>query len=132
MIDLLETERIKSEIAEQPQNVQSIIETSGEIGICITNDKGNFVAVNDAYTKIYGYGKTELVGKSFLIVVPESNRENMTHLHDKFIRDKREIARSWQVVDKAGRVMSISVDTAYSDQIFDKSPHKITFVHKES
>lgn len=132
MIDLLETERIKAEISSSPEKVLEIIESTPEIGVCITNDKGNFVAVNTAYTKVYGYSKSELVGNSFLIVVPKHNKENMTHLHNKFIRDKREISREWEVVDKNGNSILISVDTAYSETIFDKTPHKITFVHKEN
>jgi PAS domain S-box-containing protein len=132
MIDILETERIKEAIANHPADVLKEIETSDTIGICITNSHGNFVAVNSAYTKIYGYGEEELIGKSFLMVVPPTNKETMDLLHKKFLRDKKEIAREWGVITKGGDTISISVDTAFSDKIFDHTPHKITFVHRES
>ncbi|MCC5921046.1 MAG: PAS domain-containing protein [Cyclobacteriaceae bacterium] len=131
MIDILETERIKNEIAESPQDVLDIIESTDSIGICITNRDMNFVAVNTAYTKIYGYDKDTLVGGSFLIVVPEANKEKMKSLHDKFLKDKKELAREWEVQGSDGNLIKISVDAGYSDKIFDQTPHKITFVHKE-
>jgi len=131
MINLLETERIKKEIEADPSKVMQSIESTSSIGICITNSLGLFAEVNTAYTKIYGYDKSQLLGKSFLMVVPEENKANMEILHKKFLRDKKEIAREWEVVGEDGKRISISVDTAYSETIFDKTPHKITFVHQE-
>jgi len=131
MIDLLETERIKSEIEENPSKVMESIESTSSIGICITNSLGLFVEVNTAYTKIYGYNKSQLLGKSFLMVVPEENKANMEILHKKFLKDKREIAREWEVVGENGKRISISVDAGYSEDIFDKTPHKITFIEKQ-
>ncbi|MBC7922870.1 MAG: PAS domain S-box protein [Ferruginibacter sp.] len=129
MIDLIESQEIKEALAARPQDALSIIEDT-DIGICITNDQGNFVAVNDAYCRVYGYDRSELVGHAFTIVVPEANQETMNTLHRKFMRDKREISREWEVRRKTGELISISVDTAFNDQVFG-GPHKITFVHQE-
>jgi PAS domain S-box-containing protein len=130
MINLLETSQIKNAIAANPQDVASIIETT-DLGICITDQFGNYRAVNNAYCRIYEYKKEELLGNSFTIVVPAEYRENMQVLHKKFLRDKREIAREWTVLTKSNKPIVISVDAAYSDKIFDQTPHKITFVHPE-
>jgi PAS domain S-box-containing protein len=127
MINLIETGRIKTQIAAAPQQVAAIIETT-PIGICITNDLGHYVAVNDAYCRIYQFSRQELMGQSFTMVVPEEYRESMQVLHRKFLRDKREIARQWTVLTKAGEPIKIWVDAAYSDAIFTQRPHKITFV----
>lgn len=131
MIDLIETEEIKNKITENPSNVQQIIDKA-TVGICITNSQGNFALVNAKYCEIYGYASEELIGNSFTIVVPDANKENMQVLHDKFLEDKEEIARTWTVKNKAGEEMEISVDTAYSEDILDNTPYKITFVHKEA
>lgn len=131
MINLIETERIKKEIEADPSNVMQSIESTSTIGICITNSLGLFVEVNTAYTQIYGYDKSQLLGKSFLMVVPEENKSNMEILHKKFLRDKKEIAREWEVIGENGKRISISVDSAYSETIFDKTPHKLTFIHQE-
>jgi len=129
MIDLLVTEEIKEQIADNPANVQAIIDSTNEVGICITNQQMEFVAVNNEYCRLYGYEKHELIGNKFTMIVPEEYQEQMQHLHDKFMRDKREIAREWTVATKNGP-LDISVDTAYSDKIFGGGPHKITLVSK--
>lgn len=130
MIDFVEAAEIKYDIFMKPENVLEIIQRAS-MGICITNAEAKFVAVNDNYCQIYGYEREELIGNGFTIVVPDAFKEQMNLLHEKFLKDKTEIARNWTVVNKSGVEMEISVDTAYSEDIFDKTPHKITFVHKE-
>jgi len=130
MINLLDTQKIKTAIEAAPQNAAGIIETT-PIGICITDENGHYAAVNEAYCRIYEFSRQELIGKSFTIVVPAEYRENMQVLHRKFLRDKREIAREWTVLTKTGKAIRISVDAAYSDKILGGHPHKITFVQPE-
>jgi PAS domain S-box-containing protein len=130
MINLLETSNIKKAIEENPAQVATIIETT-DLGICITDNNGNYAAVNTAYCRIYEYSKEELIGRSFTLVVPEEYREQMQVLHRKFLRDKREIAREWTVITRSQKSIKISVDAAYSEKIFSATPHKITFVQPE-
>jgi PAS domain S-box-containing protein len=127
MIDLIETQRIKDAIQQTPENVQQIIETT-DLGICITDENGIFAAVNEKYTIIYGYQRQELIGKHFSIVVPDEKQAQLKSLHDKFIKDKLEILREWEVVNKSGERLAIEVDTGFSDLIFTKRPHKITII----
>jgi len=127
MIDLTATKKIKTQISANPDEIQAIIDAT-PIGICITNQAMNYAAVNEAYCQIYKYSKEELIGNSFLIVVPEEYKEQLAFLHDKFIKEKREIARQWTVVNRQGENMNNNVDTYYSEDLFDKTPHKITFV----
>jgi len=130
MIDLIETQRIKEEMDAQPQNVAHIIENT-TLGICITDEKGNFALVNNNYCQIYGYTREELIGHNFTVVVPEEKLHQLRALHDKFIRDKIEILRDWEVVTKSGKRIQISVDAGYSETILTKRPHKITFIQPE-
>ncbi|TAE47643.1 MAG: PAS domain S-box protein, partial [Cytophagales bacterium] len=116
MIDLLETTRLKDEIEANPVDYAKIIENT-DLAICITDKFGNFFAVNDNYCKVYGYARTELIGNSFLMVVPEESKKELENLHDKFIEIQIEIFRTWEVVNKQGRKMSISVDAGYTDKI---------------
>jgi two-component system CheB/CheR fusion protein len=130
MINLIESTKIKQAIELNPQDVLNIIENTS-LGICITDQHGNYVAVNKPYCQVYEYTKEELIGHSFTLVVPEEHREHMQILHRKFLRDKREIAREWTVLTKSNKAIHISVDAAYSEKIFGETPHKITFVHFE-
>jgi PAS domain S-box-containing protein len=128
-IDLFETKRLKKEIEEKPLEFKSIIEKT-DLCICVTDAKGYFVAVNNNYCRVYGYSRYELVGKHFSIVVPGANVEELKKLHDKFIQDKYEILRNWEVVNKTGEKIKIQVDAGYTEKI-DGKPHKITFVMPE-
>ena len=128
MLNVLKTKEIKNEIAKSPDQVQEIIDSEKELGICITNKEGYFVTVNPRYLEIYGYHKYKLVGKHFSIMLPPSDAEKLSQRHADFIDKKQEIIRYWEVMNKAGQRMKIQADAGYSDQIFDKTPHKITFV----
>jgi PAS domain S-box-containing protein len=63
---------------------QEIIEKT-PAGVCITNEKGIYEYVNDAYCKIYGYRADELLGKHFTIVVPKEYKSKLIELHDHFL-----------------------------------------------
>ena len=128
MIDLIRTQEIKDAIRNNPDNVLSIIEDEKNIGICITNNKGYYKAVNSRYAEIYGYKKSELEGKHFTVVVPSENQEYLSSLHEKFLRDEYELLRHWTVTDKNGNEMKIQADAGHFSNIFDNTDHKVTFV----
>lgn len=130
MINLQETARLKQELEANPQAYEQIIEDT-DLAICITNEAGNFVAVNDNYTQWYEYDREELVGESFLKVVPEETQGELSNLHEEFMDIQIEMMRDWEVMSKSGKRLKISVDAGYSDKIND-APHKITFVKVEN
>ncbi|MFO7863591.1 MAG: PAS domain-containing protein [Salinivirgaceae bacterium] len=129
MLNVLKTKKIKAAIAEDPANVQQIIDNEKEMGICITNKDGYFVTVNDRYTDIYKYRRDELIGKHFSMMLPADDAEKLSKRHDSFIKDKHEIIRNWRVKDRTGNILNIQADAGYSDTIFDGTPHKVTFVY---
>lgn len=128
-INLLETKRLKKEIEEKPADFLKIIENT-DLGICITDAKGIFVAVNDNYSKIYEYTKSELIGNHFIMVVPDGKMDELKKLHDQFIKNRYEILRHWEVVTKTKKKIKIQVDAGYTEKINNK-PHKITFIMPE-
>lgn len=128
MLNILKTKEIKQKITDAPEKVQEIIEAEKEIGICITNNKGIYVAVNDRYNEIYGYETGELKGQHFTVVVPEAKQDHLNFLHDKFIENEYEILRNWEVKRKDGKLIKIQADAGFFNTIFDQTPHKLTFV----
>lgn len=73
-----------------------------EIGICITDENACFVEVNESYCELYGYSRDELIGRSFLLVVPSENRDFAAELHRDFLKDPVEIDDEWIVQRKDG------------------------------
>jgi two-component system CheB/CheR fusion protein len=109
----------------------SVIEDT-QLCICITNRTGHFVTANQLYLQNYGYTEAELKGKHFTVVLPPDQLVTLKDSHDTFMKVKREILRRWYVMTKEGRIMEITADAMYTEEILDNQPHKVTFVHIEN
>ena len=82
---------------------------AADIGTCITDKHGLFVEVSNAYCKLYGYAREELIGKHFSMVVPPQNRQAAKKLHDDFFVNKEEMPQEWVVQRKDGKHLNIFV-----------------------
>jgi two-component system CheB/CheR fusion protein len=80
-----------------------------DLGVCVTDEKGCFVQVNEAYCRIYGYKEKELVGRHFSMVVPGDFQDAARKMHDEFIQTGQEIPAIWDVVDKTGASHRVAV-----------------------
>ncbi|WKN43763.1 sensor histidine kinase [Tunicatimonas pelagia] len=119
------------QFAEQhPSDIIQLIDAI-PIGICITNKQGHFVNVNLAYCDFYGYSPEELIGNSFLKVIPEDFQHEMKHLHNQFMRKRHELLGKWEVVDKSGATRKILSSAAYLPATKMGGPFKMTFITEE-
>lgn len=89
------------------ENLLISIFNAVDTGICITDEHGNFVNVNQSYCDIYGYTKQELIGKSFTMVVLPEYREAIQKMHDQFIAGAEEVPQEWTVQRKNKEVIDI-------------------------
>jgi PAS domain S-box-containing protein len=128
MMNLAETQRIKDAVEQNPESFESIIEST-QIGICVTSEDGLYVGMNTAYLNLLGYQREEMLGKSFLMVVPTQQQKELQQLHDDFITMQVEMFDKFAIVGKDGKLIYIDVDAGFSDKIHN-APHKLTFVQK--
>jgi len=98
------------------------------IPICLTDNAGMFVKVNQYYFDFYGYTPEELVGRSFLLVVPEDFRTQMQQLHDEFMSNRYAMQGKWGVLDKEGNLRNIISTAAYVPANAQQGPCKMTFL----
>lgn len=97
------------------------------IGVCVTDDKGIFLYVNNAYCNIYGYSHNELIGNHFTMVAFENDREHLINLHKKFIDGLDEVPFEWTVKRKDNS--EIYIYTTSARLINEKGVKcKITFI----
>lgn len=83
------------------------------IGISITDAKGYYEQVNDAYCKIYGYTRNELIGKHFTLMAPAVDRNTAwQQMHNEFINSGAEIAGEWIVKNKGSQLLNILTEAA--------------------
>jgi PAS domain S-box-containing protein len=121
--------RIKEEVKHRLEKeiyVSEIFNTAN-VGICVTNSKGYFTEVNDAYLTLYGYEREELIGEHFSIVVPRDFRSIANKMHEDFILGLTdEVPTEWEVVRKDGEL--IKIVTTASRTSLQNEYHKITSV----
>ncbi len=98
-----------------------------DVGICVTDEAGTFLQVNNTYCGLYGYTREELLGKNFVLVVPPDHREAAQRLHDEFIAGAVEIPAVWDVVKKDGTPMQVAVRASLLKQS-DGRRRKVTVV----
>jgi PAS domain S-box-containing protein len=97
------------------------------VGVMIVDEDGDYVDFNDAYAHIYGYEKSELIGKSFFITTKESEMEQVKRLHYDFMHsDKKEERFYFQARRKDGNIIDI-LGTS-SKTTMDGKLYKITTV----
>jgi PAS domain S-box-containing protein len=117
---------VKELLEKKGRNAVSFVKKLA-IPACVTNEKGIFTEINEAYCHFYGYTQEELLGKHFTMVVAEEKRAYLTELHDLFMGQKYELQAEWSVVDKHGKEKHIFANAAY---VVDTAlnAHKITFL----
>ncbi len=113
------------EKSNNEQGFYTVIEKA-PVGICITKEGGIYEFVNPAYCRIYGYEREELIGRSFLLVVPESSQKQLADLHEQFLAGGSEIRGEWNVVNREGRLITILAD-AVRITGDDGKARKVTF-----
>lgn len=101
------TEVIALEKLTKAEKLLDAVFNATAVGVCITDENGILIDVNNEYCKIYGYTKEELIGNSFTMVVPTDYKPMLQSLYDEFINGKEELASEWQVQRKNGTIIDI-------------------------
>ena len=91
---------------------------SADIGISIVDADGKFVDVNNSFCEIYGYSKEELIGKSFLKLIPIENQEQAVRQHNDFFEKRDKVKGSSLIQKKDGSQIYTKIS---STKIFDES-----------
>ncbi len=73
------------------------------VGFCIISAPGEFVAVNDAFCRLFGYAAHELIGKQYAVIIPEERRDEAKEDFLRFISIEEESSREWETVRKDGK-----------------------------
>lgn len=111
LLDITEHKQAQAELIESERLISSIF-NAADIGICVTNEEGQFVKVNQAYCDLYGYAMSELLYKPFTIVLPEAVRQAASDMHDAYLQGQPESAGIWQVRRKDGLLIHVYVTAA--------------------
>lgn len=94
----------------QTDTLLSPIFDTAQIGICITDDRGYFVRVNQACQQLFGWSAAELVGEHFSRVLPPC----MVDCHgyqvgDRSIAATFQTRKEWQVECRDGEIRDVCI-----------------------
>jgi PAS domain S-box-containing protein len=68
--------------------LKAFIEEYKDLAICITEEFGEFIAVNQTFSKLYGYGADELIGEHCTLVVPPKYKPLAVEFHNMVVKAK--------------------------------------------
>ena len=74
--DITERKRIERELKDNEEKYRTLVELMQE-GIAVDDEKENMIFVNDAFARMLGYEKDELIGKNVFDIVAERDKEKL-------------------------------------------------------
>lgn len=87
---------------DSPYILNNIFDTIG-IGICVTDEDGYYINVNQQYCQLYGFTKEELIGQLFTIIISPERREEALQIYKKMIEDDTyHYPTKWERIRKDG------------------------------
>ncbi|MCK4821026.1 PAS domain S-box protein, partial [bacterium] len=106
LVESSEQKRVQENLAISEAKYRSLVENTGQ-GVATIELKGRFTYVNDALCKMIGYGKEELVGRSFADFLHPDEKKRILKLFWealKTLRRKR-LHLEFRVIHKKGHVL---------------------------
>lgn len=110
-------------------SVEEVLNKITGLAVCITDKDGNFIEVNENYTKLYGFKEEELIGNHFSMVLPDEHKAFVTQMHNDFIAGQEEMPQEFEVQRKDGKLLKIYVEAVRmlrDDE--ENKPTKITII----
>lgn len=89
----------------------SIFDAS-EVGIIVTDHSRRIVKVNDSFIRIYGWERDDLVGKDFIKIIADDDRDWAKRNHEQFIDEGVRSTGEMRVQRKNGSVANTLITTA--------------------
>ncbi len=83
-----------------------------EVGIIVTDRHGRIVRVNDSFIRIYGWSRDDLVGREFVELVAEDEREQARKNHEEFLKSGIRSSGEVKILRKDSKAANVLFTTA--------------------
>lgn len=125
-LDLTHDEMAMRAAALARETMSRIVQAA-PLGICMTDEQGIQEQVNPHYCNFFGYGREEMIGRHFSMVAAEGERQVLSLLHDRFIREGACLQGEWQVRTRQGELKTVLAD-AVRITGDDGRPRRVSFI----
>lgn len=86
-VDITKRKEMEREVIKSEQKFRNYID-SAPYGIFVTDEKGDYLEVNEAACKLTGYGEDELIGMNLLQLIPQRYRDTAAE-HFRLVSKKK-------------------------------------------
>jgi len=107
-IDITQYKETEYALEENEALLHAIFEVT-QIGLCVTNEDDQFVRVNPAFGKLFGYHADELINQSITLLSPPPQRARIAKLNQIFLKKGKEINREWRIIDRYGNPSTLNI-----------------------
>ncbi len=98
------------------------------ISVSIINEKGAFEYVNRSYSQLFKYPPIELIGKNFIMTIPEEQRDTFLQKHIEFMNGIIKERGEWKMQKKNEEILTLWVESIIIKGSDGKNK-KLTFLH---
>ncbi|MGO9568648.1 MAG: PAS domain S-box protein, partial [Desulfomonilaceae bacterium] len=103
--EIAQRERAESRLAESEKKYRGVVETAGDV-IYQTDRRGLFTLVNQVGLKITGYAAEELIGTSYLDLIPPDHRKTVERFYGiQFVKGLPITYYEFPLVTKQGKTV---------------------------
>lgn len=110
-IDVADQSILQRERDDAISLLTSIFDVS-EIGIIVTDQAGRIVRVNDAFVRVYGWARDELVGTDAVELATPDERARARENHDIFIQTGQRSSGEMKLIRKNSSIANVLFTTA--------------------
>ena len=103
--------KMDSDLKQAAQREQDLFNNASDV-ICVLDHELNFLKMNPACQKMWGYSPQELLGKNVMSLISQEHRDSARQLFEQALRS-REMSNLELVVDSAGGQTSESLWSSY-------------------
>ncbi|RZJ36218.1 MAG: PAS domain-containing sensor histidine kinase [Flavobacterium sp.] len=75
--------------------------------VCLVDEAGTFAFVNPAYADLFGYRPEEMIGTSFLEIVPDNEKENAINITNAFFTSGKTLSGEWKRQKRDGSLLEV-------------------------
>lgn len=111
-IDVSEQKRAELELRRSESQFRSVIEASGD-GFCLTDARGFLLHANDAYARLTGYEKDEMVGMHISDFEAEEDPEDTARHIEKVIANGSDLFET-RHRRKSGEIRDVEISISYT------------------